>query len=265
MVRTALLLLSCFAFSAPPPQPLRLVVNIPAYRLDAYVDDSLVQSIGIAPGMSRYPTPRGTFTVATIDWYPWWIPPDSPWAAKEKPTPPGPPNPMGRVKLNFKPLYFLHGTPSEQSIGTAASHGCVRLQQDDAVRLALLVHRYGNPELTRSEVDRLVADSATRTVVLSAPVPLEIRYDLVEIRGDDVSVYRDVYGLATRSRVAEVFHALAAHGIDTLGVDAERVRALVRNIPAKGRSMAMRDLMRTTPALAPESPSDSLAPACGER
>jgi hypothetical protein len=175
---------------------------------------------------------------------------------------------MGRVKLNFKPLYFLHGTPFGQSIGTAASHGCVRLNQDDALRLALLVHRYGNPELTPSEVDRLVADSVTRTVVLSAPVPLEIRYDLVEIRGEDVSVYRDVYGLATRSRAAEVIDALATRGIDTLGIDAERVRALVRNIPAQGRSMATRDLLRTAPALAPnapESPSDSLAPACGKR
>lgn len=87
---------------APTP-PLHLVVNIPAYRLDAYVSDSLVRSIGVAPGMPNYPTPRGEFQITSVEWNPWWIPPHSPWAAKEHPTPPGPDNPMRRVKLNFLP------------------------------------------------------------------------------------------------------------------------------------------------------------------
>ena len=96
------------------PQPMRIVINIPAFRLDVYVNDSITRTMPIAPGMSSYRTPRASFAITSVQWNPWWIPPKSPWAAKEKPTPPGPANPMGRVKLNFQPLYFLHGTPFDQ-------------------------------------------------------------------------------------------------------------------------------------------------------
>ena len=102
-------------------QPLRIVVRLPAYRLDAFVGDSLVTSVAIAPGMPRYRTPRGAFEVTRIEWNPWWIPPKSPWAAKETITPPGPDNPMGKVKLEFDALYFVHGSPFEHSIGTGRS------------------------------------------------------------------------------------------------------------------------------------------------
>src|SRR5678815_748250 len=98
-------------------QPMRLVANIPAYRLEVYIGDSVIRTLGIAPGQPGFRTPRGSFAISSIEWNPWWIPPDSRWAAKEKPTPPGPSNPMGPVKLNFLPLYFLHGTPFEHSIG----------------------------------------------------------------------------------------------------------------------------------------------------
>src|SRR5689334_5785654 len=83
------------------PQPLRIVINLPAYRLEAFVGDSPVRTVAIAPGMPRYQTPRGSFEITRIECNPWWIPPKSPWAAKEKVTAPGPANPMGKVKLNF--------------------------------------------------------------------------------------------------------------------------------------------------------------------
>ena len=226
------------------PQPLRIVINIPAYRLEAFVDDSLVKTVAIAPGMPRYRTPRGSFEITRIEWNPWWIPPKSPWAAKEKVTPPGPANPMGKVKLNFDALYFVHGSPFESSIGTAASHGCVRVKNAEAIELARLVHRFGTPELGEQEVDQLATDTATRVVTLERPVPIELRYDLVEIRGGRVTVYRDVYGLATRSMRDEAYAALAASEVDTTRIDEPRIRALVRNIPRGGRSAPIDSLMR---------------------
>jgi murein L,D-transpeptidase YcbB/YkuD len=245
----------------PSPPSLRIAINIPAYRLEAFVGDSLVRTVAIAPGMPRYRTPRGSFAITRIEWNPWWIPPKSPWAAKEKITPPGPANPMGKVKLNFNELYFVHGSPFETSIGTAASHGCVRVKNADAIELARLVHQYGTPSVRDGEIDRFIADTATRDVAIEIPVPLEIRYDLVEIRGGRVHVYRDIYSLATRSMRDETFATLEANGVDTTRIDERGVRALVRSIPRAGRSTPLDSLIRsagagktpTTPGRVPDS------------
>ena len=242
-MRSLLVLLFASLFGQ---QPLRIVVNLPAYRLDAFVGDSLAKTMAIAPGMPRYRTPRGSFEMTRVEWNPWWIPPKSPWAAKEKITPPGPDNPMGRVKLNFSALYFVHGSPFEHSIGTAASHGCIRATNVDAIELARLVHRFGSPSLTAEDVDRIAADTATRDVPIEVPVPVEIRYDLVEVIGRRIHVYRDIYGLATRSLRDETYAGLAAHAVDTLTVDANRVRTLVRNVPRAGRSIAIDSLLLRT-------------------
>lgn len=54
---------------------------------------------------------------------------------------PGPNNPVGVVWIDLsKPHYGIHGTPSPEAIGRAESHGCVRLTNWDAARLALMVH-----------------------------------------------------------------------------------------------------------------------------
>ena len=237
----------CAVVSLFTSQPLRVVVNLPAFRVDAYVGDSLVQSSSIAIGMRGFRTPRGEFAITSVDWNPWWIPPDRAWARKEKPTPPGPDNPMGRVKLNFQPLYFLHGTPWPQSIGTAASHGCLRMKNDDAIQLARLVQRFGAPAWIAEETDELASDTiTTRTVVLAEPVPIEIRYDLAELRADRVFVYRDVYNLTTRSLRAELFDLLARRGLDTTGVDSRVLSKLIRRIAANGNSVSIDSLLRPT-------------------
>lgn len=227
-------------------QSRHIVINIPAYRLEAYEGDSVVRTARIAVGMPGYRSPRGTFAISSVDWNPRWIPPDRPWAAKEKPMAPGPANPMGRVKLNFEPLYFLHGTPLVASIGSAASHGCIRMANEDAVTLALFVLGADSARVADS-TDGVIPpeDGRTRRVALERPVPLELRYDLVEVRGDDLAVYRDIYGLATRPLRADVYAALAARGVDTLSLDSARVRAAVRGVPRQGRVVAI-DSLHTT-------------------
>jgi len=238
--------LTCAIVGLGGPQPMRLVVNIPAFRVDAYVGDALVRTWPVAIGMRRFQTPRGKFEVTSVEWNPWWIPPNSPWAAREKKTPPGPANPMGRVKINFQPLYFLHGTPARQSIGSAASHGCIRMLNEDAIALARLVHQFGTPALTSNDVDRLSSDTIrTRLVELELPVPIEIRYDLAELRDGRVIVYRDVYELATRPLHDEVYALLAARGLDTTLVDSARVGRLIRAVPRAGKSIVLDSLMRS--------------------
>jgi lipoprotein-anchoring transpeptidase ErfK/SrfK len=54
--------------------------------------------------------------------------------------PPGPNNPVGVVWIDIsRPHYGLHGTPEPSKIGKTESHGCVRLTNWDALKLATLV------------------------------------------------------------------------------------------------------------------------------
>jgi hypothetical protein len=233
---------TCGAAAAPPagtPHPavrralpagtLALVLNLPAFRLDVYQGGHRTHVMRVAVGLPAYPTPIGVFTIWRVIWNPWWIPPDRPWARGERITPPGLGNPMGRVKLDFLPLYFLHGTPDTASIGRAASHGCVRLTNADAVALAALVVEHGTAPAVPARV--LSGDSSwtpTDTVLLLTPIPLEIRYDLAEVRDDTLLLHPDVYH---RDRTGELSRALAAlslAGIPPTQIDTPRVAALAR-------------------------------------
>jgi lipoprotein-anchoring transpeptidase ErfK/SrfK len=70
--------------------------------------------------------------------------PDLFWDAKptdQKSTiKPGPNNPVGVVWIDLSAEHYgLHGTPEPSNIGHTQSHGCVRLTNWDAARLATLV------------------------------------------------------------------------------------------------------------------------------
>jgi lipoprotein-anchoring transpeptidase ErfK/SrfK len=87
----------------------------------------------VATGQSSYPTPLGRFTIVVKWRNPWWYPPNSPWAAGEKPIPPGPDNPLGTRWMGLSaPGVGIHGTPSDASIGYSVSHGCIRMHIPEA-------------------------------------------------------------------------------------------------------------------------------------
>ena len=114
----------------------KIIVNIPARRLDLYEDSLLIKSYDIAVGKNIYKTPVGSRELTKIIWNPWWYPPKSDWAQNESPTPPGRYNPLGPVKMDLGNAILIHGTTRESSIGTAASHGCVRMKNSEVVELA---------------------------------------------------------------------------------------------------------------------------------
>ena len=213
---------------AQPPPPLAISINLPAYRLDVRDGDS-TWSYRIAIGLRRYPTPRGTFAVREVTWNPGWVPPSSDWARDERPQGPGPENPMGRVKLRLTDLVFVHGTPLEGSLGSAASHACVRMANADAIALARRVLRRAAPELSDAVVDSLIADSTrTRTIGVRWPVPVTVRYELAEVRRDTLWAYPDVYAVRGASARVDARRALASAGADTLRVDAAVLDSLLR-------------------------------------
>ena len=94
----------------------------------------------IAVGMPAHPTPTGNFRVIEKQKNPTWFPPDSPWAAGLGPVPPGVSNPLGTRWIGTSaPAIGMHGTPQSGSIGSRASHGCIRMYIHDAERLYELV------------------------------------------------------------------------------------------------------------------------------
>ncbi|HEY6605359.1 MAG TPA: L,D-transpeptidase [Gaiellaceae bacterium] len=87
----------------------------------------------VATGQAQYPTPLGRFSVMVKWRNPWWYPPNSAWAAGQKPIPPGPDNPLGTRWMGLSaPGVGIHGTPSDTSIGYSVSHGCIRMRISEA-------------------------------------------------------------------------------------------------------------------------------------
>ena len=87
-----------------------------------------VRQFAVATGQTVYPTPLGRFQIVVKWKNPWWYPPSAPWAKGEKPTPPGPGNPLGTRWMGISsPGVGIHGTPQDGSIGYSLSHGCVRM------------------------------------------------------------------------------------------------------------------------------------------
>lgn len=238
----------------PPPDTvasgaMALSVNLPAFRLDVREGDSLVASVGVAIGMPRHPSPTGAFAISMVEWNPWWIPPESDWARGSSRTPPGPRNPLGPVKMRFAPLFLLHGTPDSASIGSARSHGCIRLRNADAIAVAEMVQRFGAPDSSARLATATQRGRATRAVRLDRAVPVMLSYDLVEVRGDSVYAYPDVYRL--RSPTLEHEAALAVRR--ATGADSLSALAMVRHLLDLARdSVAAVPIRGEGPAAAPQ-------------
>jgi len=114
----------------------RIVVDLSEYSLRLYRDGRVVKRYRVAVGAPGFPTPTGDYTVVDKQVDPSWFPPDSPWAAGLGPIPPGPGNPLGTRWIGTSaPAIGIHGTYASSSIGTAASHGCIRMNIKDVEEL----------------------------------------------------------------------------------------------------------------------------------
>ncbi len=218
---------------------IRVSLNIPEQTVRVYDGDQVVKTYPVSVGLPGHDTPHGEFTIQRAEWNPWWRPPARDWAKDDKVTPPGPNNPMGRVKLFFAPYYYLHGTPHEKDLGTPASHGCVRMRNTDVIELATLLHRRADPTVPAAEIRSILArPSATRWVGFRAPVPLTIRYEPVVVEGGELRVYKDVYK-RNAVHTEAVYQALLAAGYDVSGVSRDTVRALLARAQASRGTFAV--------------------------
>lgn len=106
----------------------RIVIDRSERRLYLYDGDTLLKTYPVAVGQPRYPTPTGKYRIVNRVSNPTWSPPPSPWADGLEPVPPGPDNPLGTRWMGLSaPHVGIHGTYNSSSVGTAASHGCIRM------------------------------------------------------------------------------------------------------------------------------------------
>jgi lipoprotein-anchoring transpeptidase ErfK/SrfK len=133
--------------AAPSPKP-DIVITVSKTTSAAIATDASGKVIFYAPvttGSEHDPLPIGAWKVNGVQLNPpFRYNPDLFWDAEPSHTkatiPPGPNNPVGVVWIDIsKPHYGLHGTPEPTTIGRTQSHGCVRLTNWDALRLAALV------------------------------------------------------------------------------------------------------------------------------
>ena len=146
-------------------------------ELVAIVDGDTVRRFTVAVGQDGYPTPEGAFKIRKVIFNPAWKPPDSKWAKGKSAKPPGhPENPMKLVKMFFKePDYYIHGTADRDSLGTADSHGCIRMSKGDVEELTRLVMEHGGKPMPEPWYRRIFRRRTTKVVYLEMPVPIEIR------------------------------------------------------------------------------------------
>jgi lipoprotein-anchoring transpeptidase ErfK/SrfK len=136
--------------SKPSLDPLAEQLTIQVSREDSALraikpDGAVVFFAPVTTGSEHDPLPTGNWKVLGLQWWPpFHYNPDLFWDAKpghSKATiKPGPNNPVGVVWVALSlEHYGLHGTPEPENVGHTQSHGCVRLTNWDAARVAALV------------------------------------------------------------------------------------------------------------------------------
>jgi hypothetical protein len=119
--------------------PAVLVVNRGAFSLSLYKGLKLAKTYKVAIGKIGLETPAGLYHIQNKAVDPAWTMPNSDWVAPKdrgKVVPGGTPeNPLKARWLGIFAGAGIHGTDAESSIGTAASHGCVRMRIPDVIEL----------------------------------------------------------------------------------------------------------------------------------
>ena len=205
-----------------------LIVNIPAYRLDAIENGASVLGMKVVTGKKDSPTPVLADRMTSVVFSPYWnIPTD---IVEKEITPkiekdpeylekqhievddngryrqlPGPGNSLGRVKFLFPNHFnvYLHDTPAQALFNRVErdfSHGCVRVDNPDA--LARYVLR-DQPEWTVEKISAAMQSGTEQAVKLKAPLPIYLVYFTAWEEGGALKTVPDIYGLDRRHDAAK--------------------------------------------------------------
>jgi L,D-transpeptidase ErfK/SrfK len=202
-------------FVLPDADEEGLVVNIPEMRLFDYTGDKEPQVFSVAIGDEADPSILGEFRVGKKREDPTWHVPESIRAESPelpKQVPPGPDNPLGSRWMTIgRTSYGIHGTNARWSIGREATHGCLRLYEDEVQRLydripegtriqivyqpfkwgleGDRIYFEAHPDLYGQRPDRLAAFELPRALGLLGAIDLELAWrTLDEALGVPVAV-----------------------------------------------------------------------------
>ncbi len=117
--------------------PSYLTLDRATFTLRLWKDLELAKTYTVAVGQEGLETPEGLYEIQAMEENPTWHVPESAWAGDlaGQTIPPGPANP---IKARWMAIFEgagIHGTEETESLGSAASHGCVRMSIPDVEEL----------------------------------------------------------------------------------------------------------------------------------
>jgi lipoprotein-anchoring transpeptidase ErfK/SrfK len=132
-----------------PPNPAfaarKIYIDTKERLLEVFDNEQLVCVFPITPGSTALPAPVGTWKILGAATWPWFRYDEGMLNYGVRTEnyynlPPGPNNLVGVVWMGLdKPGIGIHGTNNPETIGRAASHGCIRLANWDAARVKDLI------------------------------------------------------------------------------------------------------------------------------
>lgn len=117
--------------------PSYLTLDRNSYTLRLWKNLKLTKTYTVAVGAEGFATPEGLYQIESMEENPVWNVPESDWAGSlaGQTIPPGPSNPIKARWMGIFEGAGIHGTEETSSLGTAASHGCVRMAIPDVEEL----------------------------------------------------------------------------------------------------------------------------------
>jgi lipoprotein-anchoring transpeptidase ErfK/SrfK len=117
--------------------PSYLTLDRGTYTLRLWENLKLTKTYTVAVGQEGLETPEGLYAIQEKEENPTWHVPESAWAGSlaGQDIPPGPSNPIKARWMGIFEGAGIHGTEETYSLGTAASHGCVRMAIADVEEL----------------------------------------------------------------------------------------------------------------------------------
>jgi lipoprotein-anchoring transpeptidase ErfK/SrfK len=117
--------------------PTVVIINRGGFQLTLYKNLKVEKTYRIAVGRQGLETPAGQYNIQDKQVNPSWHVPNSAWAGDlaGKVIPPGPQDPIKARWMGIAGGAGIHGTEESGSLGTAASHGCIRMAIPDVIDL----------------------------------------------------------------------------------------------------------------------------------